>query len=603
MENNIDFKRIKEQTGLDGESFFQLLLDSIPVEVFVKDTNGSYIYANETQCNNDGLKRSEILGKRDKDLFSENIYSMYVETDKKVLVEDKMISYTSGSVFTKNLRTYKAPFKKEDGSLIGVAGYSYDATETINKINELEIALNRYESVFKTSTLGIALYNTTLGNAIEINQSFSEITGRTIEELSMLPWESYSHPDEIEENHQGLSLMVQGKIDGFNMEKRFIKPDGSQVWVHMTVKQYHDKLNSSAHMVTILDITAKKEAEFKAKYYFDHDPMTGLYNRKYGDEKILELDSQEYWPLSLIVADANGLKVTNDAFGHMEGDRIIKKLANIFLELINPSHYVIRTGGDEFMAILPNTTGAQALALTKKIRDKFENDKEDGYLLSMALGCATKVSADESMDQVYQTAEARMYQSKIQDSDSHKIKIIEYLQSKLEKQNPEVKGHCINVKKYSMLLGKAVGMTEEALLELGLAAYYHDIGKVGLDWNLVNTKESLDQRDWTNVMKHPEVGYQILKSVADYGRVADYVLYHHERIDGVGYPNLSTSKEIPMQSKILALAEAYSDMTMDRPYRKELTKEQAIAEIRDGAGSQFDEKLADIFINKVLSAE
>lgn len=564
MDKNIDFKKIEEQTGLSGENFLKLLLDAIPVEVFVKDSQGKYLYANETQCKNDGLKRSEILGKRDKDLFSEKIYSMYAETDKNVLADDKMITYTSDSVFTKNLKTYKAPFKKDDGSLIGVAGFSYDNTDTVNRIKDLEISLNRYESVFKTSTLGIALYNTTLGNAIEINRSFSEITGRSIEELAMLPWESYSHPGEIEENHQGLNLMVQGKIDGFNMEKRFIKPDGKEVWVHMTVKQYQDKVNKEAHVVMILDITAKKEAEAKAKYYFDHDPMTGLYNRKYGDEKLIELDTPEHWPLSLIVADANGLKVTNDAFGHMEGDRIIKRLADIFLDVIDPTDFIIRTGGDEFMAILPNTSGTQALDLTKEISGKFENDIEDGYLLSMAMGCATKISAHESIDQVYQTAEARMYQSKIQDSDSHKIKIIEYLQNKFEKQNPQVRNHCLAVKKYSMLLGSVLGMTEEAQLELGLAAYYHDIGKVGLDRNIVNKKESLDQRDWTNVMKHPEIGHQILKSVADYGRIADYVLYHHERVDGVGYPNSSTNKEIPIQSKIIGLAEAYSDMTTDR---------------------------------------
>ena len=113
----------------------------------------------------------------------------------------------------------------------------------------------------------------------------------------------------------------------------------------------------------------------------------------------------------------------------------------------------------------------------------------------------------------------------------------------------------------------------------------------------------MDQRDWINVMKHPEIGYQILKSVPDYGRIADYVLYHHERVDGVGYPTSSSSKKISLPAKILALAEAYSDMTMDRLYKDKLTKEEAIMEIKNGAGTQFDENLVNIFIDKVLREE
>lgn len=603
MENAIDFKRIKEKTGLDGEEFFRLLLDSIPVEVFVKDIEGVYLYANKAQCKNDELHRTEIAGKRDEELFSAELYPIYNATDKEVLMFDKEMSFTSDSVFTKNLKTFKSPFKNEAGTIIGIAGYSYDSTETLHKLKKLEKELSRYEGVFRNAPVGIAIYNTESGRALEINDTFSEITGRNTEELLSLPWEAYSHGAEIEENHHYLELMSTSKIQGFNMEKRFIKPDGSTVWIDMTVKRYKEEINRDAHIVMAIDITPKKEAEALAQYYYDHDALTGLYNRKFGDEKLQELDKPEYWPLSIIVADANGLKVTNDAFGHMEGDRIIKKLADIFLGLVEPGNYVVRTGGDEFMAILPNTTGVEALALTKKISNKFEDDTEDCFLLSMALGCATKESPSESIDQTYQTAEARMYHNKIQDSDSHKIKIIEYLQKKVVTQNPNLEEHCLSVKKYSMALGEKIGLSEDAVLELGLAAYYHDIGKVGLDSKITNKTEGLDQRDWVNVMKHPEIGYQILKSVPDYGRMADFVLYHHERVDGVGYPTASISKEIPIQAKILGLAEAYSDMTMDSHYRNRLTKEEAIAELKNGAGTQFDESLVKVFIEQVIKEE
>lgn len=601
LKNKMDFTIIKERTGLNGEEFLQLLLDSIPVEIFVKGLDGVYLYANEIQCKNDKLERSEILGKRDEELFGEELYPIYSETDREVLKYGKEMSFTSDSVLTKNLKTFKAPFKKQDGTVIGIAGYSYDSTEIIYKIKELEKKLGRYEGVFNDSPIGIAIYNTLSGRALEINWAFNEITGRSTEELMTLPWESYSHGAEIQENHHYLELMVGGKIEGFNMEKRFIRPDGSIVWVDMTIKKYKDEINRDAHIVMAIDITSRKEAETKAKFYYDHDALTGLYNRKSGDEKLLELDKPVYWPLSIIVADANGLKVANDAFGHSEGDRLIKKLASIFLTSIGEGNYVVRTGGDEFMVILPNTSGSEALELIRKIDESFEENHKDGFLLSMAMGCATKSSSEDSIDLVYQTAEARMYHNKIQDSNAHKIKTIESLQQQLENQNPSIREHCIKVKKYAIALGEMVGLSEEALRELGIAAYYHDIGKVGLDQSIIDKKESLDQRDWVSVMKHPEVGYQILKSVTDYARIAEYVLFHHERVDGVGYPTSSKAREIPLQSRILALAEAYSDMTLDRAYRKKLTKEEAIREIRNGSGTQFDDNLVDIFINKILA--
>lgn len=221
----------------------------------------------------------------------------------------------------------------------------------------------------------------------------------------------------------------------------------------------------------------------------------------------------------------------------------------------------------------------------------------------MAIGCATKVSLEDSIAQVYRSAEAKMYQVKIQESDAHKIKYIEYLQEKLEQQNPDIREHCLNVKKYGVELAKEIGLDAGAQNELAIAAYYHDIGKVGLDLNLVDKTEDLDQRDWVKVMKHSEIGYQILKSVAEYGRIADYVLYHHGGVNGAGYFTSSKGKEIPLQAKILSIAEAYSDMIMDKPYRKKRTKEAAILELRDGAGKQFDEKLVDIFIKEVLSEE
>ena len=600
MENKVDLSELKAQIGLSEDDFFQLLLDALPVEIFVKDAKGKYLYVNEALCKNDGLPRSNYLGKKDINLLKEELYSIYSETDKEALRSDKGISFTTDTENTKNVRTFKMPFKKEDGTLIGIAGYSYDSTISVEKMKEITTELTRYAGVFKNAILGIGIYDSIAGSAVEVNDMYSTITGRSKEDLLTLPWESYSHPGEIPETQEFLKLMSDGKIDAFNMEKRYVKPNGSTVWVHISVARLKNEANPDSHITMIMDINDRKEAEDKAKYYYEHDAMTGLYNRRFGDQKLIELDKAEYLPLSIIMSDANGLKLTNDAFGHMEGDRLLKKLSNIFLESVGPGDYVIRTGGDEFMAILPNTEGTEALEVIKKINNRLEEDTADGFILSMAMGCATRVSLDENLDQIYQSAEGRMYHNKIKYSNAHKIKVIEHLQKKMGERNSSFEQHCLNVKRYATELGEAAGLGKESLLELGLAAYYHDIGKIGLDPEIANKKESLDEKDWMNVMKHPEIGYQILKSIPEYARVADYVLFHHERVDGVGYPSAYKDKDIPIPAKILSLAEAYSDMTMNKVYRKRLTKEEAIMEIQKGFGTQFDEDLARLFIDKVL---
>ena len=152
-----------------------------------------------------------------------------------------------------------------------------------------------------------------------------------------------------------------------------------------------------------------------------------------------------------------------------------------------------------------------------------------------------------------------------------------------------------------MAIGSALGLSEAEIKELKVAGEYHDIGKIAIHSDTLNKRGPLTDSEWKEIKRHPELSYNILSSVNEYGPIAEIVFYHHERWDGKGYPSGLQGEEIPLQSRIIMVADAYDAMTDDRPYRKALSKEEAVKQLKKGTGSQFDPEIVEVFLKKVLS--
>lgn len=149
-------------------------------------------------------------------------------------------------------------------------------------------------------------------------------------------------------------------------------------------------------------------------------------------------------------------------------------------------------------------------------------------------------------------------------------------------------------------MGDALGLPDYKIMELKSVGLLHDIGKIALDENLLNKNGKLSDDEWKEIKRHPEIGYRILSTVNDMSEMAEYVLDHHERWDGGGYPRGLKKEEISIQSRIISIADAFDAMTSNRAYGKVLCEEEAIDEIRSCSGTQFDPDLAKVFIEKVL---
>jgi len=358
--------------------------------------------------------------------------------------------------------------------------------------------------------------------------------------------------------------------------------------------------NVSAVIISARDITDRKVIEEKIRYKSYHDELTGLHNRAYFNEKLEELNHEEYMPLSIILADLNGLKITNDTLGHKAGDQLLIKVSRILEETCREEDIIARIGGDEFVILLPNTTKEITREICDKIKTVCKKSPKDPIKPSVGLGYATKKNNSEPIDVVFKTAEDNMYHNKMYESESSSTTILKSLEELLRESTNETSEHSERLKKMGIAIGKALNLPKESINELALLADLHDLGKVAIPKEILFKKEALTIEEWERVKRHPEIGFKIASSSPKLTQIANGILSHHERWDGTGYPEGLIKEEIPLLARIISIVDAYDVMTTGRPYKQAVSKKEAIKELKACSGSQFDPRLVEIFTQKVL---
>lgn len=329
--------------------------------------------------------------------------------------------------------------------------------------------------------------------------------------------------------------------------------------------------------------------------YRDH--LTGVYNRRYFEEELDRMDKREFLPLAIIMIDVNGLKLTNDAFGHLLGDKLLKIVASNIQNCFTSDGFVARIGGDEFVVVCPNCDHDKAEEMVNRLYHITTRDKLENIIISISAGWEIRTSLTQTVRDVFIKAENHMFRKKLVESQSMRNQTIQVIMQTLSEKSEREKRHSVQVSEWSRKLGEAMKLNPQLVKELEVAGLVHDIGKIAVHEEVLNKPGSLTEEEYDEIKKHSESGYQILKSVDAYSSLAEEVLAHHERFDGKGYPRGLKGDEIPLIARIICVANAYEAMIADRSYRKGMSHESALEEIVRCSGAQFDPARTEAFLN------
>ena len=369
-----------------------------------------------------------------------------------------------------------------------------------------------------------------------------------------------------------------------------------------------DEVLFAQHHLAMLDFWSgqiaatieRKNAENHLRFVSLHDALTKLYNRNYFEEEMKRLDKRRSGAVAIVVFDLDGLKMVNDTLGHEQGDRMLVVAAQSLRSAFRDGDVVARIGGDEFAALLEDASEELLGQIRERIRQSTElanrqQPDEVALPISLSMGYALSVGSGTPMRELFRQADNSMYREKLNRGQSARNSIVQTVMNMLKARDFITENHSDRLQLLVTKLAERRGLSPERIADLCLLAQFHDIGKVGIPDRILMKPGLLNADEMAEMQKHCEIGHRISLALPELEAISEWILKHHEWWNGAGYPLGIAGAKIPLECRILAIADAYDAMTNDRPYRPAMSHQAAITELIHCAGTQFDPELVRLF--------
>jgi len=464
------------------------------------------------------------------------------------------------------------------------------------KEEETERLLRNTRSMINNHQAVMLLIEPLTGGIIEANKAATGFYGYTQEELLRMTVQDINVLPEEEVRSMRMKALTRGQ-NTFTCPHRLKDGKTKIVDVYSSPIEYNDK---KVLFAIIFDVTQKEEIAKQNEYMAYHDYLTGLYNRRYFEEEFERRVEKGEFPVGLLIGDVDGFKVFNDTYGHAEGDKTLKKIAGSLRNLVGNADILARIGGDEFAVIVSGMDKPGMLKYIDELNHRYDNSADAApadELTTISWGCALQKEQGDTLDSLEKEAEAFMYSRKFYSHRSLKSKTVDTIMQTLFTKSEREKNHSERVGLLSESIARHMHLSNENVNKIRVAGFLHDIGKIGIDEAILNKPGRLNASEWEIMKLHSVKSAGILDKTQEYQEISDIVLSHHERYDGQGYPGQLQGEAIPLEARIIAVADTYDAITNDRPYRKPLDKNAAIEEMKRSAGTQLDPKIVSVLVD------
>jgi diguanylate cyclase (GGDEF)-like protein/putative nucleotidyltransferase with HDIG domain len=356
----------------------------------------------------------------------------------------------------------------------------------------------------------------------------------------------------------------------------------------------------------------------------DTDPVTGLFNHRAVHQRLdveFERARAEAHSLAVIMMDLNNFKLFNDTYGHPVGDQVLKRVARALEGECRKYDILGRYGGDEFVAVLPDTDEPLAMVLAQRLSDRmscegFQKSSDAATVpISLSFGVASFPEDSTNRFELITIADRNLYTAKLSDSGimgttetqrAHRalrtegsFDVLDAMVTAVDNKDRYTRRHSEDVTEYALWIAEELGYSEATHRVIRIGGLLHDVGKIGVPEEILRKPGRLADEEYETMKRHTQLGALIVGSVPGMESIIDIARSHHERWDGSGYPDGLKGEDIPLMGRLLAVADAFSAMTTERPYRKALSWDVAMHEIRKGTGTQFDPEMARAFLAAV----